>query len=44
MALTLAGPAVGLVLAAIAARLMTTLFYGFRPDYAPLPQWYRSFC
>jgi ABC-type lipoprotein release transport system permease subunit len=23
------------VLAAIAARLMTTLFYGFRPDYVP---------
>ena len=35
MALTLAGLAMGLVLAAIAARLMTTLFYGFRPDYLP---------
>jgi predicted permease len=35
MALTLAGLAIGLVLAAIAARLMTTLFYGFRPDYLP---------
>jgi ABC-type antimicrobial peptide transport system permease subunit len=35
MALTLAGLAIGLVLAAIAARLMTTLFYGFRPDYVP---------
>jgi putative ABC transport system permease protein len=33
--LTLAGLGVGLVLAAIAARLMTTLFYGFRPDYIP---------
>jgi ABC-type antimicrobial peptide transport system permease subunit len=35
MALTLAGLAIGLVLSAIAARLMTTLFYGFRPDYVP---------
>jgi len=35
LALTLGGLAVGLVLAAIAARLMTTLFYGFRPDYIP---------
>jgi ABC-type antimicrobial peptide transport system permease subunit len=35
MALTVAGLASGLVLAAIAARLMTTLFYGFRPDYLP---------
>ena len=35
MALTLAGLAIGLVLAAIAARLMTTLFYGFQPDYLP---------
>ena len=33
--LTLAGLAVGSVLAFIAARLMTTLFYGFQPDYAP---------
>lgn len=33
--LTLAGLALGLVLAVIAARLMTTLFYGFRPDYIP---------
>jgi ABC-type antimicrobial peptide transport system permease subunit len=31
--LTLAGLAVGLVLSAIASRLMTTLLYGFRPDY-----------
>ena len=33
LALTLAGLAVGLVLAAIAARLITNLLYGFRPDY-----------
>jgi ABC-type antimicrobial peptide transport system permease subunit len=33
--LTLAGLAIGSVLAFIAARLMTTLFYGFQPDYAP---------
>ena len=35
LALTLAGLAIGLVLAVIAARLMTTLLYGFRPDYVP---------
>src|SRR5262249_35111555 len=35
LALTLAGLAIGLVLSAIASRLMTTLFYGFRPDYIP---------
>ncbi len=35
LALTLAGLAIGLVLAAIAARLMTALLYGFRPDYVP---------
>jgi putative ABC transport system permease protein len=35
LALTLAGLAIGLVLALIAARLMTTLLYGFRPDYIP---------
>jgi predicted permease len=33
--LTLAGLGIGAVLAVIAARLMTTLFYGFRPDYVP---------
>ena len=33
--LTLFGLAVGLVLAVIAARLMTTLLYDFRPDYLP---------
>jgi len=35
LALTLAGLAIGLVLSAIAARSMTTLLYGFRPDYVP---------
>jgi putative ABC transport system permease protein len=35
LALTLAGLAVGFVLAAIAARSMTVLLYGFRPDYIP---------
>jgi putative ABC transport system permease protein len=35
IALTLAGLALGLVLAAVAARVMTALFYGFRPDYIP---------
>jgi predicted permease len=31
--LVLCGLAIGLVLAAIASRLLTTLLYGFRPDY-----------
>jgi ABC-type antimicrobial peptide transport system permease subunit len=31
----LIGIAVGSVLAAVAARFMTTLLYGFRPDYLP---------
>ena len=35
LSLTLTGLAVGLVLAAMASRLMTTLLYGFRPDYVP---------
>jgi len=35
LALTFAGLTVGLVLAALAARLMTNLLYGFRPDYGP---------
>jgi predicted permease len=35
LALTIAGLAIGLLLAVIAARVMTTLFYGFRPDYIP---------
>jgi putative ABC transport system permease protein len=33
LALTLAGLAIGLTLSAVALRLMTTLLYGFRPDY-----------
>ncbi len=33
LGLTLCGLAMGLVLAAIASRLLTTLLYGFRPDY-----------
>ncbi len=33
LALTLCGLAIGLVLAAIASRFLTNLFYGFRPDY-----------
>jgi putative ABC transport system permease protein len=35
LGLTLCGLAIGLVLAAIASRLLTTLLYGFRPDYIP---------
>jgi ABC-type antimicrobial peptide transport system permease subunit len=35
LALTFAGLGIGLVLSAIAARFMTTLLYGFRPDYLP---------
>jgi putative ABC transport system permease protein len=35
LALTLTGLAIGLVLAAVAARSMTNLLYGFRPDYVP---------
>jgi putative ABC transport system permease protein len=35
LALTLGGVAIGLALAAIAARLMASLLYGFRPDYLP---------
>jgi predicted permease len=35
LALTLTGLAVGVVVAAIASRLLTTLLYGFRPDYIP---------
>jgi predicted lysophospholipase L1 biosynthesis ABC-type transport system permease subunit len=33
--LTLYGLGAGLVLAALASRLLTTLLYGFRPDYMP---------
>jgi predicted permease len=36
LVLTLTGLAAGLVLAAGAARLLTALLYGFRPDYAPI--------
>ncbi len=36
LALTFAGLAIGLGLAAIATRLMTTLFYGFRPNYVSI--------
>src|SRR5262245_50749068 len=36
LGLTLCEPAIGLGLAAIAARLMTALLYGFRPDYIPI--------
>ncbi len=39
VALTLAGLAIGLVLASIAARSMTALLYGFRPDYVPTVAW-----
>jgi putative ABC transport system permease protein len=35
LALTIAGLAVGLALAALAARSMTALLYGFRPNYVP---------
>jgi len=35
LALTLTGLAIGLVLSAIASRLLTTLLYGVRPDYIP---------
>ena len=35
LALTIAGLVVGFALAALAARSMTALLYGFRPDYVP---------
>jgi putative ABC transport system permease protein len=35
LVLTLAGLAVGLVLAGGAAHLLTALLYGFRPEYVP---------
>jgi len=34
--LTLAGLAIGVALAVMVARLMSALFYGFQPDYAPV--------
>ena len=33
LGVTLTGLAIGVVLAAIASRLMSTMLYGFRPDY-----------
>jgi putative ABC transport system permease protein len=36
LVLTLIGLTIGLVLAAIASRFLTTLLYGFRPDYIPI--------
>ena len=33
LSVTLAGLAIGIALASIASRLMSTLLYGFRPDY-----------
>jgi putative ABC transport system permease protein len=33
LALTVAGLALGMVLAAVASRLLNALLYGFRPDY-----------
>ena len=35
LGVTLIGLVLGVALAAMASRLMTTLFYGFRPDYIP---------
>jgi ABC-type antimicrobial peptide transport system permease subunit len=35
LALTLVGLGIGVVLASVAARAITTLFYGFRPEYGP---------
>ena len=35
LVLTFAGLAIGLVLAVISSRLMSSLLYGFRPDYVP---------
>ena len=35
LTLTLSGLVIGSVLAALASRLLTTLLYGFRPDYLP---------
>ena len=35
LALTIAGLGIGIALAAVASRWMTTLLYGFQPDYVP---------
>jgi hypothetical protein len=35
LALTLVGRVIGMVVAIITARPMTTLFHGYRPDYVP---------
>jgi putative ABC transport system permease protein len=36
LALTIAGLVIGVGLSAISARLMTSMLYGFRPDYVPI--------
>jgi putative ABC transport system permease protein len=36
LALTIAGLVIGFGLSAISARLLTTMLYGFRPDYVPI--------
>ena len=43
LALTLAGLAIGVILAVVAARLMTTLFYGFPPATSPPSPWCPEF-
>ena len=35
LVLTLGGLGIGLAITAIASRLLTSLLYGFRPDYLP---------
>jgi ABC-type antimicrobial peptide transport system permease subunit len=42
LTLSLGGLAIGLVLAAIAARAMSSLLYGFRPGYIQLSPRYLS--
>jgi ABC-type antimicrobial peptide transport system permease subunit len=36
LALTLGGLAIGLVVAVVASRLLTSLLYGFQPDYVAI--------